>query len=1223
MKNILYKKLMILLPCAGMLLAVDGALASSTVISNTPMAVQNTAKSNIVFTMDSSGGMDYEVLLPTFNSMYYESGVTPGNNPSTLNGNVFLFPTPYRDNPTLKISNDSMLAGDLGNPDVLGWRARNAHYNPQYYDPFKTYQPWAGADKSGSVFQNAVPTAIQYDPYGHTLGTIDITSAISTGQIYGAWTVPPAHTYLSTATPPTDITLVTPLGGRSYPSAWFIPAYYVWTDANNNGVLDAGEGTRYEIKDSTKTCAPTVSPAVIPGCGGTSNLFPSGRTYASELQNFANWFQYYRTTMLTMQAAVGKQLATLGGARVGMTYLQPNVIPAPVSDMSVPSNLSTLQGQVYQILPNLADWRQPIHERMVNVFNYFSQQSTTNGVPAPIQYACQQNFNILVTPGYLNENSASGASYGFENYFTGVTPTSPFPVGDYDSTGSGVGAQTVPYADWSVLGNPSYPNTLADWSLFIYNQNLRPDLTPGQVPLGASTAHETNANPHLDTYVIAPGAIPVLGESPRYLNPATTDPYSISPSIDWPQPFFVSQSTVDDLWHASVNGRGLFINNTDIYGGLTTVLNDIMGRVGGAAGVAVSNTSVTPGDNFSYASSYNSGDWSGDLQAYAISLSTGQPATVGSWAPSSRDQLDKLVQTSSRYIATYNGTAGIPFRWASLTSANQSLLNTPGAADGSTVLQFLRGDRSLEGTKYRIRGHVLGDIINAEPVIVREPLQYYSDVGYAAYKTQYTTTTPRKKMVYQAANDGILHAFDAGSGAELWGYVPGLLFNSRMTSSPSTSTLAGLSAQTGFNHVYMVDGTPASGDVDLNHTNGLPAGAADWHSILVGGLGKGGRGYYALDTTVPVIATEADVAAKALWEFPNQSTAPTVFANIGYSYAKPIITKTAAAGWVVIVSSGYNNGTNPGDSGGDGHGHLFVLNAKTGALIKDITTPVGSPSIPSGMAQISGWADNRLSDNTVKQVYGTDLLGNVWRFDLSSASTAGWSVTLLATLVDQSGAPQPITTTPALGLVNGKHMIYVGTGQYLSSGDIPPSPALSGLPSTQVQSMYGLIDDLTIPVSGPVISPLRSQLLQQTLVAGAGGTRTVAANQTLSSTQKGWYLDFALLPLGERVTTNPSIANTTLVFTTNTPSSADPCQPGGSSSLYAINYTNGSQVVGSTWAGMSLGNALASRPILVQMPDGTIRALVRGSDNKYQVATIPVAATSFIPHRVSWREIAR
>jgi len=221
-------------------------------------------------------------------------------------------------------------------------------------------------------------------------------------------------------------------------------------------------------------------------------------------------------------------------------------------------------------------------------------------------------------------------------------------------------------------------------------------------------------------------------------------------------------------------------------------------------------------------------------------------------------------------------------------------------------------------------------------------------------------------------------------------------------------------------------------------------------------------------------------------------------------------------------------------------------------------------------------------------------------------------VDLLAQLVDGAGSPQPITTTPALAISNSKRMVFVGTGQYLGDADVS---------TTQTQSMYALIDsyDTATPLTAATISPLRSSLNQQQITAATGTTRTISSKTTVSSA-KGWFVDFDLTSK-ERVITDPAIAVNTLVLTTNIPSSADPCKPGGSSWIYNIDFASGALVKNSTTAGTYLGDSLASRPILVKLPNGNIIALVRKSDATTASTSVATGGNSGVPKRVSWREI--
>ncbi len=261
------------------------------------------------------------------------------------------------------------------------------------------------------------------------------------------------------------------------------------------------------------------------------------------------------------------------------------------------------------------------------------------------------------------------------------------------------------------------------------------------------------------------------------------------------------------------------------------------------------------------------------------------------------------------------------------------------------MVDFLRGDQSKEGDvppAFRNRTSALGDIINAEPVVVN-----------------YAGGVP---IIFQGANDGMLHVVDgrtassvATRGQELWAYVPRLLHGS----------LTELATQ-GYSHKYFVDATPAAAEV---------TGVGSISRMLVGGLGKGGRGFYALNISSYQAATADDAASKVLWEFGQGR------ANMGYSFGKPLIVRTAA-GWRVLVTSGYDNGT---ATGGDGDGYVWVLNPADGTVLATIDTGVGTAANPAGLAHLSSMA-NAAPDALVRYVYGGDLLGNVWRFDLDNNS---------------------------------------------------------------------------------------------------------------------------------------------------------------------------------------------------------------------------------------------
>ena len=840
-----------------------------------------------------------------------------------------------------------------------------------------------------------------------------------------------------------------------------------------------------------------------------------------------------------------------------------------------------------------------------------------------------------------------------------ITITAPAVAGSVSGsptvTVGGSATATVTAFSGSAVAIGGTSDTLADVAQYYYQTDLRSSALSNETGALSTSVSQNNVLPssdddatwqHMNTFTLGLGARGRMVYSPTYKTDTSGDYFDVkagttaSGSIciwqtagtacSWPIPGSDQRENIDDLWHAAVNGRGTYFSAKDpasLSVGLTGALQAIVAMTADSAAATTSNPNVTAGDNYMFSSTFRSGEWFGELEQRLIDASTGAIASTPTWTATS--QLDA---NTSRTIYTFDSdlsstTKLKAFTWANLTAAEKDWFTTSyigsiaspilsqfcgsgptclsaaaqAAAGGQALVDFIRGDRTNEGpaevtAKYfRQRSHVLGDIVNSEAVYVKQPLYDYVDADYNTFKI---SKASRTAVVYVGANDGMLHAFDAATGEELWAYVPKLLF-------PKLYQLADKFYAT--THQYYVDGSPTVGDVYF--------GGA-WHTILVGGFNGGGRGYFALDITDPA-------NPKALWEFTDT--------DMGYSYGRPEITKLANGTWVALLTSGYNN-VNPGN----GQGYLYAVDVSTGTAIRKIGTGTGSTAAisgicatapcPSGLAQIRAWVENTRYDNTTTKVYGGDLFGNLWRFDVNDTiGPSGYEAQALASLRGPSGGVQSLTAKPELGKVSNYPVIYVGSGRYLGATD---------LSDLSVQSIYAIKDNGGTTTSGSLWGNPRSDtsstgFVQQTLTGGTCGIsslcvagtpiRTGSSNAVDLTTQKGWFVD--LPGVAERANTDPALALGTLAVTTNL---LEPtaCTVGGKSFLNYFDYRTGQAV--STAGGIvsvSLGNALAARPVQLRFADGTVRSLVRMSDNSWQVVQTPIPPSPGGIRRLSWREL--
>lgn len=1024
--------------------------------------------------------------------------------------------------------------------------------------------------------------------------------------------------------------------------AGYVPGYTTGslgtTTTPFTGGIDAkmrtnvGKFNRVDIVNDGRTFAKA---STRTDCAGTTC------TYAEEMTNFANWYTYYRTRCDTMKTGVLRAFSPVGSDfRVGFNTIYDGD-HIDITDFTLANKQAWYSKVKAQTCSGSGT---PLQTGLAAAGRYYAGKiHTTND---PIQYSCQKNFTILSTDGYWNQGN------------TTATDANGTVIGDQDGLTAHPDINTVnvspnspkaPYGDAANMAG-----TLADVAKWFYDHDLRngPDTaalgSPGNAgiapkSLANADAHYSNADihsttsdpaewQHMVTFTLGLGMDGVLRYDPKYLTGSSADYEAVKAGTKtWGTPGNDKQENVDDLWHAAVNGHGQYFsakNPAELVSALSTALSSIGGVLGSASASATSSLEPVANNNFLYAASYTTQEWTGDLEAREIDITNANAGTV-SITPKWSAQAKLDARTDARTILTYdaggsgdNGKAKV-FSWANLTSAEQAYFSITGmsnyVANGtlataagcntatagsspskcSSLFSYITGSSTGGAAAFRARTHVLGDIVNSKPAFVGNPEFSYHDAGYATWKA----SVDRTKMVYAAANDGMLHAFtaDANSGGvELWAYIPSFVL-------PNLWKLA--DTNYAGHHQYYVDGQITVGDAKIG---------SDWKTVLIGGLGKGGNGFYAIDITVP----ETPVV---LWEFTTT--------DMGYSYGNPIITKLPDGTWVAILTSGYDNTT------GDGAGHVYVVNIQTGALMYQFNTGNGTVANPSNLGKITNYVSDTKVSNTTMYLYAGDMRGNLWRFTPPAVTPASGTVLsgyphVLKLMTTPSGTM--ITAAVEVGSVDGSddhRMVLFGTGRYLSTEDKT---------DTTTQSIFGLYDSPLVTSATTV--PVKTDLVQQTL-CGLGldpqpdacsaitniptTYRTTTQNNVILGVgdgfNRGWYVDLPDIGTGaERISVDMKLQLGTLTAYSNVPTSSD-CNIGGYSWKYDLNYKTGSFIPTTDTnspglAGTKVANALVVGFTVVRIGDKII-SLGTTADKKYPATSVPVSSTGGVTKRVGWREI--
>jgi type IV pilus assembly protein PilY1 len=692
--------------------------------------------------------------------------------------------------------------------------------------------------------------------------------------------------------------------------------------------------------------------------------------------------------------------------------------------------------------------------------------------------SCRRSFTMLITDGYSNGTVPTTAGNA-DNIGFSISPAIGLPF------------TYVPTAPYKGSANS---NTMADIAMYYWGRDLRTGtdgLANRVPPINTATVQNPSSWQNVSFYAVTlgiDGTLPQTAATRTNLNSGATS---------WPAPVNNTPSTVDDLWHATINGRGELLNASNgpaLTSGLKRMFESIAGLPETLSGVAVSATFLKDGTR-KYKPEYIPGAWTGKLSAIELDATTGNdkiPTNVLWQVEQGVDAVTQdpisLIQpaaTRQSHVFTWNGSSAVPF-------------NAGNASLSADLVNYILGDSSKElrkaGGTYRSRTAKLGDIVNSSPAYVfgNVDLNYEKlGSGFGDYRAFVTAKLARPEgVLFVGANDGMLHAFGNRAGTEYFAFVPKAVI-------PNLYKLA----ESPYTHQYFVDGPNTETDAYLDGT---------WKNLVLGTTGAGAKALYALDVTIP---TSMD-ASKVLWEISSSSTG---FSNLGHLLYDVQSGKVAATGsanddWVAVFGNGVGSTS--------GYASLFVVNLKTGGLLREIMVDT------SGSNGLGGVRLVRDATQRIVGAYAGDLKGNLWKFDLTGSTKSVWKVGLAGSPLYAAGSTQPVTATPAIvPHPGGGYVVSFGTGKFyeLSDTDAP----------FVTQHIYGVWDKQ--PFDGASTAPPgasltnTSQLQVQTIgsVVASGTTYYTVSSNPVSwgdglsgvgsggGSHRGWYID--LPNSGQRV----------------------------------------------------------------------------------------------------------
>ena len=447
------------------LFSVQPALSAPLTLPSAPLFLSSIVEPNVFFTLDDSGSMDNVFLV---REIYDDAdAITAAGTISTLGGQPLndngeyigyfhpTWPKLYNGDRVLPPSNGTQASFDKY------WVFRNHNGNKLYYNSETTYKPWAGTKADGTaMYTDADPANALKDPNVPGGNSTDLTATLD----------------------------FTDRNGTLHANSLYLPTFFTWQD-DGDGIIETGDPhTMYEIKSGI--------------------TFPSGRSYTEELQNFANWFVYYRSRNNAAKASIGQVINNTDATRMGMDFFNGTIARKDLERMTDLSLKRALLEHFYSLV--IPARGTPARTSLQKVGNYFADSSSGAILSATDGGECQQNFNILLSDGFWNGGTSPG-------------------VGNTDIDGAG---EFDGDADQSIDGgkyDDTQSNTLADVAMHYYETDLRTDLD-NNVPTAAA---DKAPHQHLVNFSISFGLTGNSFGAGNAFDSSNTDPATLA-GFEWP-----------------------------------------------------------------------------------------------------------------------------------------------------------------------------------------------------------------------------------------------------------------------------------------------------------------------------------------------------------------------------------------------------------------------------------------------------------------------------------------------------------------------------------------------------------------------------------------------------------------------------------------------------------------------------------------------------------------